>query len=463
MKSVINRKLSLIATGAIFLIGCSKHPTTVAIDNERLPSDIEVSSTAYIFNNDLAMAAEKDGKIAKLYHQVDELIRGEIPADLSDVDVATDAYIKALNDVRAQYAKIPELVKQAQQERVAIEQEKVDDIQAKIAQQKELQAKLDEFTKPERHALANAEKAVLAKEKTRKEGKTALIKSINNYIVSSRIAIKKLDEESSDPVSWSTKNKYRGKCPDRRGHYLVENLAHLSECLYFSPAYSLRKNSNIEQIAEVIEKNVEPYIEADWALKMSVGTKLGLYKKYNDAKKDLEKAVIVAENNTDVNANKVKRELRNLQRKLEYANHDVNRVKESPITEDQIIVQNKPYLDAKNLLAQSISDMRTAQQEKFLANGVLIAKGDINGMTGELPSGSGDFLMLHMNLSDGYRKQTMNSFTNLNQQWTEQVLISRDNAYFDMALNIKDDGQALDQAISAYKTYQRKYADAKKG
>ncbi|QDE30140.1 hypothetical protein [Shewanella polaris] len=463
MKDIFKFKLMVVLMIILTASGCSKHPDTVAIDTSTMPKGVEISSTAYIFNSELASLAEGVKKIGKFNSRNSDVISGNVVPSFSVSNDSTNEYMTALNEVKAIHSSIPSKVQKAQTEKVAIEEGKIAEIQSNIDQQNALQAKLDNFTKAERGLLADINKEIEDKQQVLKQQQTKIIHVVNNYIVSNKLPIKKLDENANKPFNWDTLKAYKGKCSERKGRYYTEGTSHLSQCLYFNLNYKLSREQGANELGQVVKANINSYIEADWSLKMSVGDKHGLYRKKIDAEKSLQQAIVIAENQTDISKNTIERTLRTLNRNLERAKKSLVNVNNYPVTENDILRQNQEYSNGLNRMDKALSAIKRELLKGAIENGILVEKAPVIGTEGELPSNTGDYLLMDMLLNVGYIKKSSYGFTNLNQEWQDKVYLDKNTAVFGSSSSVDDDLSALELAVVAMNKYQRKHESADNG
>lgn len=463
MKDIFKFKLMVVLMIVLTASGCSKHPDTVAIDTSTMPEGIEISSTAYLFNSELVSLAEGVKKIGKFNSRNSDVISGNVVPSFSVSNDSTNEYMTALNEVKAIYSRIPSKVQKAQTEKVAIEEGKIAEVQSNIDKQNAFQAKIDDFTKAERGVLAGLNKEIETKQQALKQQQTKIINAVNNYIVSNKLPIKKLDENANKPFNWDTLRAYKGKCSERKGRYYTKGTSHLSQCLYFNLNYKLSREKGANELAQVVKENINPYIEADWSLKMSVGDKNGLYRKKNDAEKSLKEAIVIAENQTDISQNTIERTLRTLNRSLERAKESLVNVNNYPVTENDLLRENEDYSNGLNRMNKALSAIKTELLKDAIENGIIVAKAPVTGTEGELPSNTGDYLLMDMSLSVGYRKESSYGFTNLNQEWQDKVYLDEATAVFGSSSSVDDDLSALELAVVAMNKYQRKHESSDKG
>lgn len=444
----------------LFIAGCSKHPETISIEmTEVTKNNLSVKTTAYVLSDEIRLVASKIEKIKNGKDNFSVLLKSDDTPSFPMSNKHTEQYHSVLSQAKKTFDQLP---KQAEEEQIAKEnvvQAEITELELTLSGYNLQQAQIDQITQKEVETLEALKNEALVLESKREQVRLAIVQTINQYIVDNRVPIKKLDETSSTPFDWDTSDPYKGKCSENRNRYYTKGTSSLSECLFFTIDYSLKRSEHVDGFAQVIKDNITPYIVADWALKMSVGDKFGVYKKIKDAQTALEQGRIVAQNQTDIDSRQLERDISSINRKIERKNEEIVRLREHPITVESLLHNNADLIALSQQLNSILNEIVDQEFEIAVKDGIILGKSEFEGAKGKLASTNGEMLLMAVELSSGYRSSMGAIFADLNQEWGEDVVISEKNS---VASKISSDGlrsdkEVLEVAVRSLKKYNKHY------
>lgn len=459
MKKIIQLGL-FVATTMLFITGCSKHPETITLEiAEVSKNNLSVKTTAYVLSDEIKSVASKIEKIKDGKDNFYTLVKSDVTPSFPMSNEHTEQYYTILAEAKKTFDQLPKQAKEEQTAKENVVQAEITALQLTLSGYNSQQSQIDQFTKREVETLEALKKEALVLESKKEESRLAIVQKINQYIVDNRVPINKLDETNSTPFDWDITDPYKGKCSQHKNRYYTEGTSSLSACLFFTIDYLLKRSEHVEGFAQVIKDNIAPYIAADWALKMSVGDKFGVYKKIKDAQASLEQGKIIAQNQTDINIRQLERDVSSISRKMEYKNKELTNLREHPITVEGLLDNNTDLTALSVQLKGILNDIVDQEFEIAVQDEVILGKSEFEGVTGKLATTNGEMLIMAVELGSGYRSNVGAIFTDLNQQWGETVVISEKNS---VASQISSDGfrsdkEVIEVAVKLLQKYNKQY------